>query len=124
MRLVRAAQLDPACALCFWGVALTVGPNYNLPFLVEERARIAHAALLESVRLAPHSSPVEQALIGALQKRYLTAEPLDPPHMKPVLNAWTLWTRDGKAAPGTERVIATLEFVLARDPHHPGANHY
>jgi len=26
----RAAQLDPGCAMCFWGVALTIGPNYNL----------------------------------------------------------------------------------------------
>lgn len=151
----RAAQLDPGCALCFWGVALTVGPNYNLPFLVEERARVAHAALLEAVRLAPHASPVEQALIDALQKRYPTADPLDPPHMKPVLiayseamgevarrfpddldvqtlyaeslmniNAWKLWTLDGKPAPGTERIVATLESVLSRDPQHPGANHY
>ncbi|MBS0397271.1 MAG: hypothetical protein JSR95_01185, partial [Proteobacteria bacterium] len=85
----RATQLDPACALCFWGVALTVGPNYNLPFLVEERARVAHAAMLEAARLAPHASPVEQALIGALQKRYPTADPLDPPHMRPVLIAYS-----------------------------------
>lgn len=151
----RATELDPACAMCFWGVALTVGPNYNLPFLVEERARVAHAALLDSVRLAPRASPVEQALIVALQKRYPTAEPLDPPHMRPVLiaysdamgavahrfpddldvqtlyaesmmniNAWKLWTPEGKAAPGTERIVATLESVLARDPQHPGANHY
>ncbi|MBS0400003.1 MAG: hypothetical protein JSR95_15145, partial [Proteobacteria bacterium] len=31
---------------------------------------------------------------------------------------------DGKAAPGTERIVATLESVLSRDPQHPGANHY
>jgi len=151
----RAALLDPGCAMCFWGVALTVGPNYTLPFLVAERARVAHAALIEAVRLAPQASPVEQALIGALQKRYPTADPLDPPHIRPVLvaysdamgevarrfpddldvqtlyaesmmniNAWKLWTPDGKAAPGTERIVATLESVLARDPQHPGANHY
>ena len=31
----RAAQIDPKCAICYWGVALTVGPNYNLPVLAE-----------------------------------------------------------------------------------------
>jgi hypothetical protein len=23
----KAAALDPACAMCYWGVSLTVGPN-------------------------------------------------------------------------------------------------
>jgi tetratricopeptide (TPR) repeat protein len=39
-------------------------------------------------------------------------------------NAWKLWTTDGKAAPGTEEIVKTLETVLARNPSHPGANHY
>ena len=40
------------------------------------------------------------------------------------LNAWKLWTLDGKPAPGTREILATLELVLKRDPRHPGANHY
>jgi hypothetical protein len=35
----KAAQLDPQCAMCWWGVALTVGPNYNLPMMAEPRGR-------------------------------------------------------------------------------------
>jgi hypothetical protein len=27
----RAAELDPDCAMCLWGFALTIGPNYNMP---------------------------------------------------------------------------------------------
>src|SRR5437867_10168827 len=27
----EAARLDPACAMAYWGVALTLGPNINLP---------------------------------------------------------------------------------------------
>ncbi|MGH7402529.1 MAG: hypothetical protein ACREKQ_08895 [Candidatus Rokuibacteriota bacterium] len=27
----EAARLDPACAMCAWGVALTYGSNYNSP---------------------------------------------------------------------------------------------
>ena len=40
----KAAQLDPQCAMCYWGVALTVGPNYNLPMMAEPRAKVAAAA--------------------------------------------------------------------------------
>ena len=39
-------------------------------------------------------------------------------------NAWKLWTNDGQAAFGTPEIEATLEKVLAKDPTHPGANHY
>ena len=27
----EAARLDPTCAICFWGIGLTLGPNINLP---------------------------------------------------------------------------------------------
>jgi tetratricopeptide (TPR) repeat protein len=40
------------------------------------------------------------------------------------VNAWKLWTPDGKPARGTEEIVGTLEAVLAHDPKHPGANHY
>src|SRR4051812_41852719 len=29
----KAAMLDPTCASCYWGVALVLGPNYNVPML-------------------------------------------------------------------------------------------
>jgi tetratricopeptide (TPR) repeat protein len=96
----KAAQIDPTCAACYWGVSLTVGPNYNLPFLTEERARVAWESLARARESAARSSPVEQALMN--------------------INAWKLWTPDGKPAAG----VATLESVLTRDPEHPGANHY
>jgi tetratricopeptide (TPR) repeat protein len=40
------------------------------------------------------------------------------------VNPWRLWSLDGKPAPGTEEIVATLEKVLARNTTHPGANHY
>ncbi len=40
------------------------------------------------------------------------------------LHAWKLWTPEGKPAPGTTQILLALESVLARDPQHPGANHY
>jgi tetratricopeptide (TPR) repeat protein len=150
----RAAQLDPNCAACFWGVALTLGPNYNVPML-PDRAQVAWDALEKAKALAPKASPVEQALIGALSKRYKGPGPVDPPAMQPFneafaaamrevgnqfpadldvqvmfaeammnVNPWKLWTLDGKPNPGTPEIVSTLESVLAKDAKHPGANHY
>ena len=151
----KAAELDPRCASCYWGVSLTVGPNYNLPFLSKERAKVAFEALHLAAQNAASASPVEQALIAALARRYPNDRPLDPAAAVPVLtdyaramkavaaqfpadldvqtlyaeslmnvNAWKLWSADGQPAPGTDEIVATLESVLARDPRHPGANHY
>ncbi len=147
----RAAQLDPDCAACYWGVALTVGPNYNLPGMAPPRAQVAFQALAEAQKTAAHAAPVDRALIGALAKRYPDAQPQSPSNAAPILgayaramqavaaqfprdldvqtlyaealmnlNAWRLWTPEGKAAPGTGEIVATLQ----RDPGHPGANHY
>ena len=151
----KAAQLDPQCAMCLWGAALTVGPNYNVPVMAEPRAKVARAAVEQAQKLAAQGMPVEQALVAALAQRYPDAKPLDPSNEGPVLtayaaamkqvaqkfpddldvqtlyaesmmniNAWKLWTLDGKPAAGTEEIIVTLEKVLAKDPQHPGANHY
>jgi len=151
----KAAALDPQCAICYWGVSLTVGPNYNLLIMAEPRAAIAWEALQQAQQHAGRATPVEQALIQALAKRYPNAQPLDPSNEGPVLvayaeamkavaqrfpddldiqvmtaeammniHAWKLWSLDGAPAPGTEEIVTILEKVLAKDPQHPGANHY
>jgi tetratricopeptide (TPR) repeat protein len=84
----KAAELDPTCASCLWGVSLTVGPNYNLPFLSEQRAKVAYQALQQAKQNARGASPVEQALIAALAKRYPTNLPLDPASAIPILVAY------------------------------------
>src|SRR5579872_5088400 len=84
----KAAELDSHCASCFWGVALSVGPNYNLPFLSAERAKIAFQALQFAQNNASRSAPVEQALITALGKRYPNDRPLDSQSTIPILSAY------------------------------------
>jgi tetratricopeptide (TPR) repeat protein len=151
----RAAELDPKCASCFWGVALTLGPNYNMPVMAEPRARAGWEALARAQANAAAATPVEQALIAALAKRFDGPKPLDPSNSAPLLaayvtameavasrfpddmdvqtmlaeglmntNPWKLWTADGRPGPGTPAILAALQKVLAKDPKHPGANHY
>jgi hypothetical protein len=69
-RAFRMAQkLDPDCAMCFWGEALVLGPNINLP-MQEDAVAPAYAAAQKAKALAAKASPREQALIGALAARY------------------------------------------------------
>ena len=84
----KAAELDPRCAMCYWGVSLTVGPNYNLPMMAQPRAAVAWQALQQAQQQAAAATPVEQALIGALAQRYPNAQPLDPSNEGPVLAAY------------------------------------
>lgn len=90
----KAAELDPACAICFWGVSLTVGPNYNIPVMAEPRAKVAWEALQAAQQQASHASPVEQALVAALAKRYRGPQPLDPSNSGPQLVDYANAMRD------------------------------
>lgn len=146
----EAARLDPDCAMAYWGVAVALGPNYNLPSDPEgeatAREMVAKARLLE-----PKVTPAERDYIEAAVARYAgpvaadrhendrayadamrevaKTHPEDPDaavlfaESMMDLRPWMLW-QDGQPAPGTEEIVATLEAVLAKHPEHPGANHY
>ena len=65
----KAQKLDPECAMCFWGEALVLGPNINLP-MQDEALAPAFAAAQQARTLAANANPREQALIAALSARY------------------------------------------------------
>jgi tetratricopeptide (TPR) repeat protein len=147
----EAARLDPGCAMAWWGVALAAGPNYNLP-IDDERDRAARDAMRRAIALAPKASEPERAYIDALARRYARPSGTDRKQLDRdyadamrqvtrehpddldaatlfaeslmVLRPWDLWTLDGAPQPGTTEIVETLEGVLARDPDHPGSNHY
>ncbi len=151
----EAARRDPGCAICWWGVALALGPNINAP-MGPEAAGLAWAAAQRALSLAAGASPVERDLIEALAQRYspdadspgspdraaldlgfanamrevqrrypddldvatITAEALLD------LSPWSYWVSASEPKETTREALALLEGVLARDPSHPGANHY
>jgi tetratricopeptide (TPR) repeat protein len=104
----KAAALDPDCALCWWGLALTVGPNYNMPEMAAPRAKVAWAALLRAQHAAGTAPPVEQALIAALAKRYTGPEPLDPSTEGPNFIAYAQAMKDVAARFPDDADVATL----------------
>lgn len=82
----RAVERDPKCAMAHWGVAYAAGPNYNLPWdLQDERGRskalaLAYDATQNALQLADGCTPVEQALIRALPARYPQRDPAEDMH--------------------------------------------
>lgn len=84
----RAAQIDPRCALCYWGVALALGPNYNMPMMAEARAQVGWDALAKARAKGAKSTPVERALISALAARFAGPKPLDPANSAPRMAAY------------------------------------
>ena len=64
-----ASDHDPNCAMCFWGEALALGPNLNGP-MRDAAIPEALAAVAKAQALASGASAREQALIGAIAKRY------------------------------------------------------
>src|SRR6201993_2768152 len=49
----KAQKLDPACAMCFWGEALVLGPNINLPM---QQDAVAPAFAAAQRALAPSTN--------------------------------------------------------------------
>ena len=152
-RAFRMAQkLDGDCAMCFWGEALVLGPNINLP-MPEDAVAPAYAAAQKAKALAGKASPREQALIGALAVRYggdpkAARAPFDAAYAAEMakvatqfsdddeiatlyaelvmdLSPWDYWKPGGREPnPQSVPIVPTLERVLKRNPGHPGAIHF
>ncbi|WP_226664159.1 hypothetical protein [Microbulbifer aggregans] len=145
----EAARLDPKCAMAYWGQALVLGPNINVPMDQENEPR-AYELVQQAVSLQGGLNDRERALIGALSKRY-SGDPTDrakgdsdyasamaevtrqfPDDLDIAtfyaesmmdLRPWNYWMRDGTPYEGTEDIVGLLESVMERNPKHPGALH-
>jgi tetratricopeptide (TPR) repeat protein len=146
----EAARLDPACAMAYWGQALVLGPNINVPMTAEDEPKAFELAQ-KAVAAKAKVSAREQAYIDALARRY-SGKPEDraagdrvyADAMREVvrrfpqdldaatlfaealmdLRPWNYWAPDGTPYAETGEIVRTLESVLSRNASHPGANHY
>ena len=147
----EAARLDPACAMCWWGMAFALGPNINLP-MPPDAVAPAWQALQQAKRLAPKASKREQAWIAALDARYARSAKADRHAMDEAFaramgklwrdypddldaatffaeammdtQPWDYWEQDGVKPKGHgAEIVSTLETVIKRAPEHPGALH-
>src|SRR5689334_21285381 len=147
----RASDLDPRAPMPHWGIAWSLGPNYNLD-IDDPRAKRAFQAIGTAARLSVNGTPAERDYVAAMATRYSQdpkadraalarryshamadlvrryPEDLDAAtlYAESLMNLrpWKLWTLDGRPAEDTPQILATLESVLKRAPNHMGANHY
>jgi tetratricopeptide (TPR) repeat protein len=77
----RALELDPDLAIARWGVAYSIGPNYNKAWeafdSVDMAASLARARMELGLAAQGRASAVEHGLIDALQARFPTEDPDD-----------------------------------------------
>jgi tetratricopeptide (TPR) repeat protein len=147
----RAAELDPKSPMPWWGLALALGPNYNVD-VDPDGEKAAFDAIQKAQSLAAADADSERAYVDALAARYsgdpkpdlkklardysaamgqLAKRFPDDPDASTIyaeslmdLHPWGLWKLDGTPDVRTLEIIAVLESVLARFPDHVGANHY
>ena len=146
----RAQELDPACAMCYWGEALALGPNINAP-MDDAAIPLAYAAMRKAVSLNSGVTAKEKALIAALETRYsedgkLRAQ-MDNAYAKAMLalastypnddniqalaaeammdaQPWDYWEADYRTPKGrSAEILDLLETVLARNPDHSASIH-
>lgn len=147
----RAQELDPDCAMCFWGEAFALGPNINAGMDPDAVGRAVRAAA-RARALAERATPRERALIEAMAARYSDAPDADRAALDRAYDAamaeaarrfpddddvqvlaaeaamnrqpWDYWQADGVTPKGDiGRAIGMVERVLARNPDHPQAAH-
>jgi tetratricopeptide (TPR) repeat protein len=147
----EAARLDPRCAMCWWGIAFSLGSNINLP-MQDDAVKPAWQALQNAIASKRYASKTERDWIDALAARYSS----DPKADRAKLDAayadamgalwkkypndldagtfyaeammdtqpWDYWQEDGVTPKGhAVEIVATLEDIIKRSPNHPGALH-
>jgi tetratricopeptide (TPR) repeat protein len=146
----KSTEIDPNCAMCWWGLGFALGNNINAP-LMPENARPAYDAAQKALAIKDKATPREAAYIEALSLRYQSENPKDRSSLDKAfaeamrklsaqfpddldaktlaadalmnLTPWKLWDRAGKPNIYTLEIVSLLEEVLQRDPAHMGANH-
>ena len=61
----EATRRDSTCAMCYWGHAYVLGPNYNAGMEPDNYQR-AYTAIQKALKLSGKSKPKEKALIKAM----------------------------------------------------------
>lgn len=147
---LKATELDPGCAMCWWGAALVLGPHVN-GGMDPANNPLAWNRLQRALALAPGATKREQEFIRALAARYAEhppqdRRPLDEAYARSMgllvqarptdldaavlyaealmdLQPWDYYDAQRQPKGNTATIVSTLESVMARDPDHAGALH-
>ncbi|WP_215395728.1 hypothetical protein [Rheinheimera oceanensis] len=147
---LKAVELDPQCAMCWWGAALVLGPHVNAG--MDPANNTAAWQRLQAAQNVAHlATSWEQAFIKALAARYAGQPPADRSALDQAyagamaelvrklpdkldaatlyaesmmnLQPWDYWDSDGKPTGNTAKIVQVLEDIIARNADHAGALH-
>lgn len=147
---LRAAELDPGCAMCWWGASLVLGPHVNSG-MDPANNEAAWDRLQRAQRAAANAPAHEQAYVRALAARYAEEAPEDRRALDEAYSAamaelvgeypddldaatlqaeslmnlqpWDYWGEEGRPKGHTAEIVSRLESIIDRNPEHPGALH-
>ena len=147
----QAIRLDSTCAMCYWGYAFVLGPNYNAG-MDTGHYEGAFEAMQSANKYAASCTEKEKGLIKAMTERYTKEAPENRSHLDSAfmeamkilhhrypedvdiasiyaeslmdMHPWDLWEKDGAAKPWTPEIIKAIEVALTLNPNHPGGHHY
>lgn len=146
----KSIKFDTSFAMGYWGKALSYGPNINdYGYAASPEALVAIA---KAKQFSSSCTPVEKALITAMQIRYSSDTTQTREHLNQlyadamkqayaqfpesidaaalyvdalmVQHPWDLYDRYGKPKAWTPSIVAALESIIKKAPLHPGATHY
>lgn len=146
----KSIHFDSGFAMGYWGKALAYGPNINdLGYAASPDALVA---VQKAKALYSNCTPVEKALVDAMQVRYsadttqkreylnqLYADAMKQVHEQfagsadaaalyadalMVQHPWDLYDRYNQPKPWTPAIVHTLEVLVKEFPNHPGSCHY
>ncbi|MBL6445278.1 hypothetical protein JMN32_03095 [Fulvivirga sp. 29W222] len=146
----EAIRQDDKCAMCYWGVAYVLGPNYNVG-MEESLNKEAYDAAQMALKLSDRVTEKERHLIAAMAERYAPEferrEELDKAYANAMqkayrafpedsdiaaiyaeslmdLHPWNLYTQiEGEPKPWTPEIIEVIEHAMDSDPGNPMAIH-
>ncbi|NEZ03571.1 hypothetical protein G4Y73_05315 [Wenzhouxiangella sp. XN201] len=147
---LKAAELDPQCAMCWWGSALVLGPHVNAG-MDPANNEAAWERLQAAQAVAGDAPEWQQAYIRALSARYAENPPEDRSGLDQAyadamaelvaarpddldaatlyaeslmnLQPWDYWSMDGQPRGRITEIVSVLEGVIERDANHAGALH-
>lgn len=147
---LKAAELDPQCAMCWWGAALVLGPHVNAG-MEPDNNKPAWQRIQAALAVSDGAEAWEQAYIRALAARYAENPPEDRSgldrayagamaeltgqypddldaatlHAEALMNLqpWDYWDAEGNPTGNTTEIVRILEEVIERNPDHAGALH-
>lgn len=146
-----ATQLDPNCAMAYFGFAYVLGPNYNAGMEPDNYER-AYIAIKKAQALSANTTEKEKQFINTMALRYAPEppedrSPLDIAYSNALetlynkypddseisalyaesmmnLHPWDLFDKAGNPQSWTPRIISVLESTIEKHPKHPGTHHF